>query len=166
MAAEEEWYFEEEGCLQFSGRPISVTFSPASNCFICTLEDGTIEVVDARSSLRLKRTSTAGLYDEMKHVILIWKWFVRLPVPFLRLLYEQVTKESSAQNADKSSFREFLIIKIYLIVLKAYLYMVPQDEIDLFQYVQSAVQILQCEPNFNDFALINVCKLRKSLNWC
>jgi len=71
MAAEEEWYFEEEGCLQFSGRPISVTFSPASNCFICTLEDGTIEVVDARSSLRLKRTSTAGLYDEMKHVILI-----------------------------------------------------------------------------------------------
>ena len=107
MAAEEEWYFEEEGCLQFSGRPISVTFSPASNCFICTLEDGTIEVVDARSSLRLKRTSTAGLYDEMKHVILIWKWFVRLPVPFLRLLYEQITKESSAQNADKSSFREF-----------------------------------------------------------
>ena len=71
MAAEEEWYFEEEGCLQFSGRPVSVTFSPASNCFICTLEDGTIEVVDARSSLRLKRTSTAGQYDEMKHVILI-----------------------------------------------------------------------------------------------
>lgn len=71
MAAEEEWYFEEEGCLQFSGRPVSVTFSPASNCFICTLEDGTVEVVDARSSLRLKRTSTAGQYDEMKHVILI-----------------------------------------------------------------------------------------------
>ena len=61
MAAEEEWYFEEEGCLQFSGRPISVTFSPTSNCFICTLEDGTIEVVDARSSLCLKRTSPAGL---------------------------------------------------------------------------------------------------------
>ncbi|KAJ7354952.1 Baculoviral IAP repeat-containing protein 6 [Desmophyllum pertusum] len=59
MAAEEEWYFEEEGCLQFSGRPISVTFSPTSNCFICTLEDGTIEVVDARSSLCLKRTSPA-----------------------------------------------------------------------------------------------------------
>jgi len=60
MAAQEEWYFEEEGCLQFSGRPISVTFSPTSNCFICTLEDGTIEVVDARSSLRLKHTAPAG----------------------------------------------------------------------------------------------------------
>ena len=65
MAAEEEWYFEEEGCLQFSGRPISVTFSPTSNCFICTLEDGTVEVVDARSSLRLKRTTPAG---QLKHV--------------------------------------------------------------------------------------------------
>ena len=60
MAAQEEWCFEEEGCLQFSGRPISVTFSPTSNCFICTLEDGTIEVVDARSSLRLKHTAPAG----------------------------------------------------------------------------------------------------------
>lgn len=72
MAAEEEWYFEEEGCLQFSGRPISVTFSPTSNCFICTLEDGTVEVVDARSSLRLKRTEPAGtgLY-ELKHVFYI-----------------------------------------------------------------------------------------------
>ena len=60
MAAQEEWCFEEEGCLQFSGRPISVTFSPTSNCFICTLEDGTIEVVDARSSLGLKHTAPAG----------------------------------------------------------------------------------------------------------
>lgn len=60
MAAQEEWCFEEEGCLQFSGRPISVTFSPTSNCFICTLEDGTIEVLDARSSLRLKHAAPAG----------------------------------------------------------------------------------------------------------
>ena len=60
MAAEEEWYFEEEGCLQFSGRPTSITFSPTSNCFICTLEDGSIEVVDVRSGLRLKRTTPAG----------------------------------------------------------------------------------------------------------
>lgn len=69
MAAEEEWYFEEEGCLQFSGRPTSVTFSPTSNCFICTLNDGTVEVVDARSSLRLKRTEPAltGLF-KLKHV--------------------------------------------------------------------------------------------------
>lgn len=69
MAAEEEWYFEEEGCLQFSGRPTSVTFSPTSNCFICTLKDGTVEVVDARSSLGLKRTEPAvsGLY-KLKHV--------------------------------------------------------------------------------------------------
>ena len=108
MAAEEEWYFEEEGNLQFSGRPISVTFSPASNCFICTLEDGTIEVVDARSSLRLKRTSTTGLYGEVKHVILIWKRFIRLLIPiFLRLLFEQITQELTTQNAYKSSLREF-----------------------------------------------------------
>ncbi|XP_068681369.1 baculoviral IAP repeat-containing protein 6-like isoform X1 [Montipora foliosa] len=59
MAAPEEWYIEEEGCLKFSGRPISVTFSPPSNCFICTLEDGTVEVVDARSNLQLKRTTQA-----------------------------------------------------------------------------------------------------------
>lgn len=64
MAAGEEWYIEEEGCLQFSGRPNSVTFSPTSNCFICTLEDGTVEVVDARSSLRLKRTAQAGQFNE------------------------------------------------------------------------------------------------------
>ncbi|CAH3150168.1 unnamed protein product, partial [Porites lobata] len=66
MAAQEEWCFEEEGCLQFSGRPISVTFSPTSNCFICTLEDGTIEVVDARSSLRLKHTAPAGNSDPLQ----------------------------------------------------------------------------------------------------
>lgn len=75
MADEEEWYFEEEGCLQFSGRPISVTFSPTTNCFICTLEDGTVEVVDARSSLRLKRTSPAGMRETCD--VLTYSWCIR-----------------------------------------------------------------------------------------
>lgn len=36
---------------------------------------------------------------------------------FLRLVFEQITQTLTAQNVDKSSFREFLIIKINLIVL-------------------------------------------------
>lgn len=36
---------------------------------------------------------------------------------FLRLVFEQITQKLTAQNVDKSSFREFLIIKINLIVL-------------------------------------------------
>ena len=33
---------------------------------------------------------------------------------------------------------------------------VPQNEIDLVLYEQAAVQIFQCEPNLNDFAVITV----------
>lgn len=32
----------------------------------------------------------------------------------------------------------------------------PQNEIDLVLYEQAAVQIFQCEPNLNDFAVITV----------
>lgn len=58
--AVEEWFLQEEGCLQFNGRPISISYSPTSHCFIATLEDGSIEVLDVSSGRTLKRTFLEG----------------------------------------------------------------------------------------------------------
>lgn len=60
MAAVEEWYFEDEGCIKLNCRPVSITYSPSSNCFVYTLDDGSVEVVDVRSGSNLKRTVLAG----------------------------------------------------------------------------------------------------------
>lgn len=60
MADPEEWYVQEEGCLDFGGSPTSVTYSATSNCFICTLQNGFVEVLDVSSGSILKRTSLAG----------------------------------------------------------------------------------------------------------
>ncbi|KAK3718781.1 hypothetical protein QZH41_014030 [Actinostola sp. cb2023] len=58
--AVEEWFLQEEGCLQFNGRPTSISYSPTSHCFIATLEDGSIEVLDVSSGRTLKRTFLEG----------------------------------------------------------------------------------------------------------
>ncbi|XP_048586023.1 baculoviral IAP repeat-containing protein 6 isoform X2 [Nematostella vectensis] len=59
MAAE-EWFLQEEGCLQFNGRPTSISYTPTSHCFVATLEDGSVEVLDVSSGRTLKRTSLEG----------------------------------------------------------------------------------------------------------
>ena len=62
MADAEEWYLQEEGCLEFEGSPTSVTYSATSNCFICTLQNGSVEVLDVSSGTILKRASLAGKF--------------------------------------------------------------------------------------------------------